>query len=407
MNDETYQSLRLVHYAARLPVHLLEEGQIRFSLPHGIHWIGSILSMPNPLETLQPPQEREPVVLHLNNDYLEHYVYWEPQAGTAILVGPYAAAPYEEADGLRMIRDRQLPLRYHKAVLAYLSTLPALTTANAFYVGKLVEQHLTKDQLAKEHPENPDPAQDVEAPYYQNAYANRMALFHHPPLFFEQELSRQITAGNPENARRVLLELNTLSRARLADSPLRSLKNSLICSVTLFTRAAIEGGVPVDEAFTLSDTCIQAIEQMTDSRSLTPFEEEIVNKFVSRVARYQSQRYSAAVQRSVRYIDDHLAEKLTLSAIAAYAYVHPDYLSARFHRETGATVTEFIQKRRVEESAHFLRYGESSVSEIAAFYQFCSQSYYIQVFKKYMGVTPVAYRAGERARLEDSNRSGH
>lgn len=396
MNDETYQRLRLVHYATRLPVHLLEQGEILFSLPYAIHWIGSILSLPNPLATLHFSREQEPMVLHLDNDYQEHYIYWEPYIGTAILVGPYCLAPFEEADGLRMIRSKQLPLKYHKATLAYLAALPSLTTASAFYIGKLLEFIFTKEALSKKQTERLDSSQDMDTPYYQNAYTNRMALFQHPPLFFEQELSRQITAGNPENARRVLLELNTLSRARLADSPLRSLKNSLICSVTLFARAAIEGGVPVDEAFTLSDTCIQAIEQMIDSRSLAAFEEEVITKFVDRVARYQSQRYSPAVQRSIRYIDDHLAEKLTLSAIAAYAYVHPDYLSARFRKETGVTMTEFIQKRRVEESAHFLRYGENSLSEIAAFYQFCSQSYYIQVFKKYVGVTPSAYRAGER-----------
>ena len=49
----------------------------------------------------------------------------------------------------------------------------------------------------------------------------------------------------------VLTEINSLKRTRLSKDALRSVKNSLICSVTLFTRAAIDGGVMPEAAFTL------------------------------------------------------------------------------------------------------------------------------------------------------------
>lgn len=398
MNDMLYQRLRLIHYTTRLPVQWLEDRSCLFSLPQAMEWIGSILALSGPLSLITLPTEKSNTTLRLQNAYGERYAYLEVEAGKAVLVGPYALDAYSEAEGLQIIRHQQPPLKHQRAILAHLSVLPRLSEPSCFYLGKLLEMVFSRESLqAAEASKAYDTPEDVEAPYYQNAYANRMALFHHPPLFFEQELSRQIAAGSPENAKRVLLELNTLSRARLATSPIRSLKNSLICSVTLFTRAAIEGGVPVDEAFTLSDTCIQSIEQLSDGKALSAFEEEVVMQFVNRVARYKSQRYSPSIQRAVQYIDDHLAEMLPLPAIAAYAYIHPDYLSARFRKETGVTVTEFIQKRRVEESAHFLRYSESSVSEIAAFYRFCSQSYFIQVFKKYMGATPAAYRSRRAA----------
>jgi hypothetical protein len=90
----------------------------------------------------------------------------------------------------------------------------------------------------------------------------------------------------------LLEELNRLTRATLADTPLRSLKNSLIASVTLFTRAAITGGVPYDEAFTLSDSFIQTIEKQSDMRLLSTIEEAIILRFIERVERYHRQRYS-------------------------------------------------------------------------------------------------------------------
>lgn len=87
---------------------------------------------------------------------------------------------------------------------------------------------------------------------------NREALFHHPPYFLEQELLSKIKSANLNDTMTVLSEINSLKRTRLSKDVLRSVKNSLIYSVTIFTRAAIEGSVAPEAAFTLSDSIILA-----------------------------------------------------------------------------------------------------------------------------------------------------
>ena len=59
----------------------------------------------------------------------------------------------------------------------------------------------------------------------------------------------------------------------------------------------------------------------------------------------------------MRYIDDHLSDKLRVGDIARQVYVHPDYLSARFKQETGEGISRYIQRRRVQEACRFLRYS--------------------------------------------------
>jgi AraC-like DNA-binding protein len=49
-------------------------------------------------------------------------------------------------------------------------------------------------------------------------------------------------------------------------------------------------------------------------------------------------------------------------------------------------------KTRVDESKYYIRYTNTKISDIAAFYQFCNQSYYTQVFRKFAGCTPNEYR---------------
>ena len=163
---------------------------------------------------------------------------------------------------------------------------------------------------------------------------NMSHTFIHPPFFLEQELAGAIMLGDSVRAKRALDEINRLERARVADDPLRSLKNSLIGSCALCSRAAISGGVTADAAFTLADEFIRAIEDRHDAKALNALEEDMVISFSAQVAALRESQVSSIVRGAMRYIDDHLSDKLRVGDIARQVYVHPDYLSARFKQET-------------------------------------------------------------------------
>lgn len=235
---------------------------------------------------------------------------------------------------------------------------------------------------------------DIEKRLFENNRHNKQAMFTHPPYSLEQQLVRAIAGGDRAGSVRVLGEINARSRATLAEDPLRSLKNSLIGSVALFARAAIAGGASDDDAFTLSDACIQALEAQSDPRTLEALEQAIAMRFIDLVEAQVLGKMSPVTRQAIRYIDGHLSEELELNVIARAGFVHPAHLSRQFKKDTGEAVSRYIQRRRVEEARHFLRYTNSSLTDIAGFYQFCSQSYFIQVFKKYTGMTPAEYRKG-------------
>ncbi|GJM72587.1 hypothetical protein HMSSN036_48030 [Paenibacillus macerans] len=85
--------------------------------------------------------------------------------------------------------------------------------------------------------------------------------FVHPPVDYEEELLEAIRTGNEQGAKQALAKINELEAAVLAAYPLRSKKNALIASCTLFTRAIIKGGVDPEIAFHLSDKIIMDIEK--------------------------------------------------------------------------------------------------------------------------------------------------
>lgn len=232
--------------------------------------------------------------------------------------------------------------------------------------------------------------------FYKARIDNRQNEYIHPSYQLEQKLLKAIELGNAHEAIDALKEINTLERAKLADHHLRSLKNSLICSCTLFTRAIISGGVNPEIAFNLSDVLIQEIERIQDSDKLEKFETDMIYSFIETLKSEQVPSYTSIVNKTISYIHENILKDLSLETVAADLYVNPSYLSHIFKKETGITLTEFINRKKVEESKYFLLHSNLSILNIANLFHFCNQSYYTVLFKKMTGITPKRFRELEK-----------
>ena len=56
------------------------------------------------------------------------------------------------------------------------------------------------------------------------------------------------------------------------------------------------------------------------------------------------------------------------------------------------TLTDFILGEKIEEAKRLLRYSDKSLTLIADYLGFSSQSHFTRIFKKYRGQTPREYR---------------
>jgi YesN/AraC family two-component response regulator len=221
---------------------------------------------------------------------------------------------------------------------------------------------------------------------------NQQNFFVHPSYEMERKLLKAISRGRIQEAEGVLDRINSQKRATLAKNPIRSLKNSIIASCTLFTRAIIEGGVNPEHAFSLSDVFILQIEETDDKESLEKLEYEMLHEFVRMLIREKSPSYSSIVNKAIAFIQEQMLHPLTLDRIARHVNVHPAHLSKIFKREVGVSVTEYVAQKRIEESKYLLLYSDAKISDIALQIGFCNQSYYTKVFKKYTSMTPLHFR---------------
>jgi len=92
------------------------------------------------------------------------------------------------------------------------------------------------------------------------------------------------------------------------------------------------------------------------------------------------------------YIDLNLANPISTREIAADQFLSPNYLSARFHEETGKTVSDFILEKRIKMACKLLRTSKRSVQEVATAVGIGDASYFSKQFRKIMGVSPLRYQ---------------
>ncbi len=228
---------------------------------------------------------------------------------------------------------------------------------------------------------------------------NLHSMYKHPSYYLERKLISEIKRGLLENATQTMDTINALERAKLAPSPLRSEKNSLIGSCTLFVRAAIESHVDPELAFTLSDFFINEIEHLNDLEALRKYEYHMVKEIIALVTKSRVTTYSLPVTQMIEYIHGHISEDVSLSTLTDLIGKSKEYLSALFKEEVGSTVTDYIHEQKVEESKNFLVFTELTVTDIALLFHFCNTSYYSRIFKRYTGITPSRYRK-ERGLME-------
>ena len=97
-----------------------------------------------------------------------------------------------------------------------------------------------------------------------------------------------------------------------------------------------------------------------------------------------------------KYIQTHYQNKLTLDEIASKTYLSKTYLCSIFKKETGETITNYINKVRIEKSKLLFSDEKLSIVQIANMCGFEDQSYFTKIFKSYVGMTPKKYRESRK-----------
>ena len=209
----------------------------------------------------------------------------------------------------------------------------------------------------------------------------------------EEQICHYVRSGDAESLMRVPVpEPSTPPEGVSRTSHLRYL---LISLNAICLHAALEGGVSKKIAYGLNRQLSTRILTCSSEEELAELSRSrlIVLSYCLLVRELSIPNVTDKdIVRAIRFIHDHHHEQLSVRQIAESVSLSPEYLSAKFKRETGTTVSTYITRTRVDEAKALLRFSSLSIGEIAAQLAFSSQSYFQTVFKRETGTTPQQYR---------------
>ncbi|MED3025704.1 MULTISPECIES: AraC family transcriptional regulator [Bacillus cereus group] len=212
-------------------------------------------------------------------------------------------------------------------------------------------------------------------------------------ISLEIQIFEAIKSGNKEKLLKyVELFPNEKIGVLCVTNELRNRKNQGIICIALATRYAIDGGLPSDIAFSLSDLYIQNLEKLNDVTSVVKLIIDAFCVFADYVKKNGDQKLSKAIMDCKNYIAKNIYQEISLKQLAHVTNKNPMYLSTLFKKEVGVSLSEYMQREKVEEAKKLLTLTNYSLLDISTFLNFNSQSYFTKIFKKHTEITPKQYR---------------
>ena len=96
-----------------------------------------------------------------------------------------------------------------------------------------------------------------------------------------------------------------------------------------------------------------------------------------------------------KYIDKHYSSNIGRDEIAAAVCIAPSYLSKQFREETGQSLREYINSKRIDAAKQLMSTTKLNLTDIALQVGFENIPYFSTVFKKYCGVSPSEWKEKE------------
>jgi AraC family transcriptional regulator len=105
--------------------------------------------------------------------------------------------------------------------------------------------------------------------------------------------------------------------------------------------------------------------------------------------------YEQRVNRVIDHIREHLADELSLAALARLAAFSPFHFHRLFRAVTGETLFGFIQRQRIEKAAGALQaHPGRAVLVVALDHGFSSAATFARAFRSRFGMSATQWRAG-------------
>ncbi|MCM2533822.1 AraC family transcriptional regulator [Neobacillus pocheonensis] len=214
----------------------------------------------------------------------------------------------------------------------------------------------------------------------------------------EKKFLNAVEDGNREKLEQLLNEelmyLHNIPD-RIPNDPLRSRKNLAFVTNTLLRKSAEKGGVHPIYIDSISEKFAIQIEKTSSIQQLSDLQNKMYLEYCDTVKMLSLKGFNRIIRKAIEFIRLNLDQNLNLGNISKAIHSSTYELSRQFKKETGQTITEYINKLRIKEALKIMENENMSITDIAQMVGFNDVNYFTKVFKKFNGFTPSEYRKGK------------
>lgn len=219
---------------------------------------------------------------------------------------------------------------------------------------------------------------------------------HYIGMDFEQRILQAIKEGDTVSLKALMAgpAPDFKEIGNIANEQSKETEYLTVALVTLMTRAAVEGGILPEVAHEMGDVCLRKIAKATErGESIQSLTHSALIEFAEAVKRNKREKSDFSyVEMCKSYIEKNLRKDIRVGDIAPAIGLSRTYLSRLFSQAEGITVQQYIQKEKCRHAARMLQYTDYSISRIAQYFGFSSQSYFGSCFQTWYKMTPNDYR---------------
>ena len=328
--------------------------------------------------------------------FLHYYVFLlahSPKSKVAV-IGPFLSERLSETKILELCQQNKIEPKYQKRVNEFYAVLPVLPQYSPIHLfldtfcerafGEYTVLDVEADATSVLSHIEEASGRELESIFSDTKNMERRYAF-------ENEILNAVTMGSENKLNKLFSVASDAFFEKRAADPVRNAKNYGIIMNTLLRKAAERGGVHPVYLDKLSSKFAVKIELFNSVEQGRALMNEMFKEYC-KLVREHSSSYSPLVKSAVTAIDSDPSAEISLSALADKLGVTAVYLATIFKKETGKTVTEYINDKRISYAKHLLRTSALQIQTVSLHCGIMDVHYFSKLFKQKTGKTPSKFR---------------
>ena len=390
----------------RLKLYFLDEEALPSAVMPEFTWIGEILATETSFSQAYQAfmQQCKPnIVYQIDDGFLCHHIAFllPSENGKKVMayIGPYTQESISKQHITKLSEKYHFSSELLSKIEAYYQGLPFLPdeTHLLSIIYALCSQiyggtdKFTTKQFQDFYPINSEAIARASS-VKDTLDSTQEMLYLEERYDIERQLMQAVSTGQIPKAELLFATLSKYQFEARSTNALRNTKNYLIILNTLLRVAVRNGDVPPFHIDKLSSSYAYKIEATTSTNAGMALMKEMVRKYCLLVKNHSMKGYSLLIRKVLTQIDYDLTADLGLKNLATQLNVNSSYLSTLFKKETGSTLTEYVNQKRIEHAVFLLNSSSLQIQMIAQYSGIPDVNYFTKTFKKIIGITPKEYR---------------